>query len=272
MRRITLVTLLVASISHAATLSPETIKAWEQYVEDKTALMRRTVEGTPLLSDDGRDWQRLQTGKILVAPAAPDIPKRVPSGLIHDWTAEAFIPNATILEVLAALRDYDHYKDVYRPSVVDSRLDDTNDTEDHFSLRLMNKSFFVKTAVEGDYHTSYFRVNEHKWYSISDSTQMHEIEGCGSAAERQLPEGEGSGMIWRVHSITVLEERDGGVVMKIDAMVLSRDIPGALHWFVDPIVRRVSRESLHLSMQQTRDAVKSNLARVLLTKQVNTSR
>src|SRR5579872_735043 len=266
MKRTTVLALFVTTVSYAATLSPETIKAWEQYTEEKIALTKLSVEGAALVSDDGGDsWTWLRSGRILVAPAASDIPKRVPSGLIHDWVATEFIPNATIPDVFAAIRDYDHYKDVYRPAVIDSKLGSSANDGDHFSLRLMNKSAFVKSAVEGDYHTSYFRVNDHKWYSISESTRIQEIERCGGDGERRLPEGEGTGLIWRVRSITVLEERDGGVLMQLDAMVLSRDIPGTLRWFVDPIVRRVSKESLHLSLQQTRDAVQSNLARAVLT-------
>jgi hypothetical protein len=49
-------------------------------------------------------------------------------------------------------------------------------------------------------------------------------------------------------------------VIQFEALVLSRDVPAALRWMVDPIVRRVSRESIQLSLQQTRDAVQSNLA------------
>jgi hypothetical protein len=35
----------------------------------------------------------------------------------------AFIPNARIDEVLSVCRDYEHYKDFYRPMVIDSKGD-----------------------------------------------------------------------------------------------------------------------------------------------------
>jgi hypothetical protein len=38
-------------------------------------------------------------------------------------------------------------------------------------------------------------------------------------------------------------------------MVLSREIPAAMHWAVDPIVRRVSKSSLTTSLRQTQAAV-----------------
>jgi hypothetical protein len=44
----------------------------------------------------------------------------VPSGLIHDWVGTAFIPNATLDDVLRVSRDYTHYKDIYKPVVIES--------------------------------------------------------------------------------------------------------------------------------------------------------
>ena len=67
--------------------------------------------------------------------------------------------------------------------------------------------------------------------------------------------GQGGGYIWRLASQVRLEERDGGVYLELEVMALSRDIPGSLRLFVEPIVRRVSRNSLAESLRQTEDAV-----------------
>jgi hypothetical protein len=40
-------------------------------------------------------------------------------------------------------------------------------------------------------------------------------------------------------------------------MALSRDIPVAFRWVADPIVRRVSKNSLLTSLRQMQDAVRS---------------
>jgi len=47
------------------------------------------------------------------------------------------------------------------------------------------------------------------------------------------------------------------VYMELEAMALSRDIPVAFRWVVDPIVRRVSKNSLMTSLRQTQEAVHS---------------
>ncbi len=123
-----------------------------------------------------------------------------------------------------------------------------------------------QTALDTDCQASYFRVGEHRWYGVSDSTHIREIEKVGTPAQRILAEDHGTGLIWRLSSITRLEARDGGVYAELEALVLSRDISTAVRLFVTPIVRRVSRDSLATSLHQTKLAVETKLAaRVQLT-------
>src|SRR5262249_31728548 len=99
--------------------------------------------------------------------------------------------------------------------------------------------------------------NEQRWYSVSETTRIQEISAYGTDNQHRLPPDEGMGVIWRTCTITRFEERDGGVYLETEAIVLSRDIPMSLRWMVNPIVRRISRSSLTTSLGQTRDAVRS---------------
>lgn len=120
-----LVLSLVSVRASATSLKPETLKAWEEYVVTANAKMQERLrpDHAFLLSDeDPVRAAKLRSGEILAWPAGPHTPKRVPSGLIHDWNGEAFIPNATLRDVLPVLRDYGRYKEVYKPVVVDSRV------------------------------------------------------------------------------------------------------------------------------------------------------
>lgn len=260
-RAVILANLLIVSM-HAATLSKATLNAWDEFIQQKELAGKLAPNRPFMLNLDEQDVSAvLRSGAILVAPVEPGTPKRVPSGLIHDWVATAFIPNATIHEVFGTLRDYDHYKYVYHPGVADSRLSMSTGEEDRYSLLLINKSVVAKTALDSEYRTRYFQVSEHRWYSVTESTRIQQIEGYGTAEAHMLPADEGTGLIWRLRSITRYEERGGGVLLQVEAIVLSRDVPSALRWMVNPIVRRVSRQSLELSMQRTRDAVHTNIAR-----------
>src|SRR5215475_13920169 len=105
------IALLLPVASLAADLKPETVKAWQEYIEEKNAAVQSAAdERFPLINDRHDSWVALRSGKIIVAPAGPNMPKRIPSGLIHDWIGAAFIQHAAIPEVLAAVRDYDRYK------------------------------------------------------------------------------------------------------------------------------------------------------------------
>jgi hypothetical protein len=246
----------------AATLKPETKAAWDAYLEAAHAAMQSRLQpGAQFLWLDGRPGmaESVRTKGPYMAPAGPHIPKQVPSGLIHDWLGVGFIPNVKIEDILQVLRDYDRYKEVYKPGVLDSISRSTDGTKDLFSMRLANRSVISKTALDADCEVSYFRVDDHRWYSVSNTIHIQEIEKFGTPDQRTLPDGEGMGLIWRLSSITRLEERDGGVYAELEAIALSRDIPAALRLFVTPIVRRVSRDSLATSLHQTKEAVDKRL-------------
>jgi len=259
---------LAPARTFAADLKPETVQTWDEYVKAVSARnQKRLVSGSSFLSIDEIPGQaaRLRGGEIIVAPAGPHIPLKVPSGLIHDWAGAAFISNATIPDVLRIVRDYDRYKDVYHPNVLDSKPAAASEWEDRFSLLLMNKSVIARTALDGDYQSVYTRVGDQRWYSVTATTRIQEVADYGTPSQHASPENEGTGLIWRLYSVNRFEERDGGVYVEVEAVALSRDIPFTLRWLVDPIVRRISRSSLVTSLQQTQDAVRSGMNSVSLT-------
>lgn len=250
----------IALNASAASLKPETVHAWDQYIQAARARMQQRLgAGGPFLWVDETPGlaARVRRGQIAVSPAGLHVPKKVPAGLIHDWVGAAFIPNETIHEVLPIIRDYGKYKEFYHPHVMDSRAIATGETEDRFSMVLMNQAIFAKIALESDYRVSYVRVDGQRSYSVSEATRIQEIAGYGMAGQHALPEDEGMGLIWRLYSVTRFEERDGGLYIEVEAVALSRDIPAALRWAAEPIVRRVSRESLATALRQTEDAMQA---------------
>jgi hypothetical protein len=244
----------------AADLKPETLQAWEAYIQAaKARNQKHLAEGSSFHSIDAEsaDSAKLRQGDVIVSPARPNVPVKVASGLIHDWTGAIFIPNASIGDVLRVVRDYDHYQAVYHPNVVGSKPIELDECEDRFSIVIMNKSFFAKSALNSDYRSIFVRVDDHHWYSTSETTRVQEVADYGAASQYLMPEDHGTGIIWRLYSFARYEERDGGVYVELEAIALSRDIPATLRWVVDPIVRRVSRSSLATSLQQTADAVRA---------------
>jgi hypothetical protein len=255
---IPVVALSFPATGHAATLDPTTSKAWDEYVKSASQqAQERLRPGKAFLwVDEAPDrLAKVRAGEIVVSSVGRENPKRVPLGLIHDWVGAVFIADVTLSDVLHVLRNYARYKDYYQPAVIDSRVIATSEATDRFSMLLVNKSWFLKTAFDTEYESCYVQADDRRGYSVSRTTRVQEIEEYGAPGQRTLDEGEGKGLIWQLFSITRYVERDGGVYIELEAIGLSRDIPASLRWMVEPIVRRVSRGSLSTSLRQTEEAI-----------------
>jgi hypothetical protein len=253
--------LVAPAASRGAELKEETLKTWDAYIQTADSQMRDRLQGPFLWVDEAPDrLQRIRSGEILISPVGRQIPKPVPSGLIHDWIGAAFIPDARLEDVVSAVRDYGDYKEFYKPTVVDSKSLGTDGACDKYSMRVVNKETVAETALDIEYETCYFKTDERQWYSITHTTRVQEIRHYGQPNEQELPPNQGVGYIWRLYSVARFEERDGGIYVELEAIALSRDIPVALRWVVNPIVRRVSRNSMLVSLQQMEEAVRSTKA------------
>jgi len=243
----------------AIELQPSTLKAWDDYIRTADSAMKARLNGQPFLWVDEASGRSaaLQRGKTLVAPAVGNGITAVPGGLIHHWIGAVFIPRASITSLHAVFRDYDHYRDYYKPVVADSKRLPCTGADERFSMTWAHRVLFVNAAIEASYQTRDFTVDARRAYNIATTVQVREIEAYGQPDERLLPPGQGSGYIWRMQGIARFEERDGGVYLEIEAIALTRDIPGSLRWLVSPVVNHLSINSLTTTLRQTRDAVRS---------------
>jgi hypothetical protein len=247
--------LVAPSVSNGAELSQDTLDSWNAYLDAARPQMASQV---PFLWIDQKPEriQRVRDGEILVSSVGKENPKPVASGLIHDWVGAAFLPNASIKDVLSAARDYSNYKEYYKPTVVDSRLLSRDGPCEKYSMRVVNQEVVAQSALDMEYETCYFKIGDRRWYSTTHTTRVQEIRHHGRPDEEELPPDQGSGYVWRLYSVARFEQRDGGTYVEVEAIALSRDIPTALRWVVNPIVRRVSRNSMLVSLQQMKEAVR----------------
>ena len=244
--------LLAAWPSRGAELKKETLDAWDRYLAAANASVAERAQGHFLWVDESADrLGRVRNGEVIVSPMG-HTPRAVPSGLIHHWIGAAFIPGVRIDDVIGVVRSYGRYTEFYKPSVIDAKTHSQKAAEDRFTVVVVDKAMFMKRALDSEYQSRFVAVDPRRWYAVAETTRVRELSDEGP-----IPDGEGSGYIWRLCTISRYEERDGGVYIETEAMALSRTIPAALHWVVDPIVRRVSRASLAKSIEQTRDATGS---------------
>jgi hypothetical protein len=69
---------------------------------------------------------------------------------------------------------------------------------------------------------------------------LQQIEDYGRPGEHLWPPDTGGGFIWRIYSVSQYEERDGGVYLEIEAIVLSRGIPSSVRWLVIPVANHLA--------------------------------
>lgn len=249
------------SLMGAGVLQPDTVKTWDTYVQKADARMLSCIKsGQPFLWVDESAKRRrdVQRGEVVIAPVLiPGGIVEVPNGLIHHWIGAEFIPDSTLEKLLAVLGDYNRYKDIYKPAVAGSQLLACNGESTEFSMIWRRHVLFVNPVIEGHCQTHYWRLDPHRGCSVGDVTQIREIGEYGQRGEHFLPPDTGSGFIWRIHSITRYQERDGGIYLEVEGIALSRDMPPSLRWLLSPIVKHLSASSLEVMLRRTRDAAMS---------------
>jgi hypothetical protein len=252
----------------ALDLQPDTLRAWDLYIQNVDARVqdRLNARRSFLWIDESADRRmRVKRGDIVVGPVVGRGTQNVPAGLIHDWVGAVFIPGATVDGLLAVVQDYDRYKEFYRPVVADSKALAQTAGHQEFSMIWHRQIMMVNAAMQGRYRARNLVVDERRGCSSAESVEMREIENYGRAGERALVPDTGSGFIWRMYSVITYQSRDGGVYLELEAIALTRGIPASFHWLVSPIVNHLSINSLTTTLGQTRDAVKVQLEKPMLT-------
>ena len=249
--------------SSANELKEQTLTEWNNYVHAACLRTEERGEDSPFLrvSEQPGRRDRARAGEIIVWREGDRDRTKVSHGLIHDWAGAVFIPKATIADVFAVARDYDHYSEIYKPAVMEARGRASEGSDDSYSMLLVQKVLFVTAAVQGEYETQFTRIDAKHWYSISQSTRLQAVEGFGQSDMRVLPPDRGPGYVWRLYSFTRFEESDGGVYVEVEAIGLSRDVPTMLRWLVDPVVEHLPKESVRDTLEKTRNAVLERVSR-----------
>jgi hypothetical protein len=246
-----------AGTAAATDLQPATLMAYEKYIAAaEKRLDNQMRQGDTSMWLDSRPGlrERVRAGEILVEPAKGNGQTPVRNGLIHDWMGAMFIPNATLRDTFGVIHDYDDYKQLYKPGVVDSKLLGRDGNDFDFYLRLRRRDVMT-VVMDTRYKTECRPIDGARWFSRTFSTHVAEVRDPGEPTETELPAGTGHGFLWRLGSFTRFEERDGGVYIELESVALTRNVPFLLGWIIQPIITRVARESMATALNATRVAV-----------------
>jgi len=182
-----------------------------------------------------------------------------PNGIIHHWVGAVFIPSATLQPVLELVQDYDHHQDIYKPEVVRSRLvkREGNDYKIYYRLR---KKKVITVTLNTDHDVEYSPIDTTHCRSRSVATRIAEVADADQPGEHEKPVGHDGGFMWRLNSYWRFEEKDQGVYVEVESISLTRDIPAGLGWLIKPFITGIPRESLQMTLGDTRSAVAARLA------------
>ena len=240
-------------------LKPRTLQAFEEYIREAEAAMKPSLHGErPFLwSDTNPDVaQQISKGAIVAEFWSGKGATELPNCLIHDWIGEVFVPETTVEEALALVQNYDNHKNIYQPDVLDSRLISRDGNDFKIFLRLLKKKI-ITVVLDTDHDVHYSSVDSKRWWCSSYTTRIAEVEDPGTPKERVLQPDTGYGFLWRLYSYWRFQEKDGGVYVECRAISLTRDIPLGLGWIIEPIIRKLPRESLINTLKATRNALRA---------------
>jgi putative flippase GtrA len=258
--------LSIASSSFAsdeAKLQPKTAQGFAKYVAAVEARRAKEIAShEPFLeferypaAQQARVMAALKRGEVYVErgrvsrdQAAAEI--SIDGGLINHWRGTVFVPDVKLDHLLKVLQEpqADKHK---QEDVLSSRVVSRNGDSQKVFLRL-RRTKFVTVVYDTEYDVDYKRLAPDRAFSNSISTRIVEIENPGTPRERALPEGDDHGYMWRLNSYWRYKQVDGGVLVEIESLTLSRDLPAIVGPLIRPIVNSTARESMTRTLSSVR--------------------
>lgn len=254
--------LTLALVTHQAiealVLRPETRDSWEAYVAGVEARIAREVAvgsrerflgvdfgghgpGTRLRAIDGE----VAVEKLEAADSRGKA-MAVPGGLVHHWRGTVFLPEMSLDALLDRLQHPSergpHQADVQQLRVLRRE-------QEHLLLFIrMTRRELVSVTYDTEHVVSYRRHGRGRASSRSVATKIVEVAETGRPTEA----GRDRGFLWRLNSYWRYEQIDGGVLVELESLALSRDVPFGLKLLVEPLVDRVARETVRRTLTDLR--------------------
>jgi hypothetical protein len=250
-----------ARSAEAGAPESRTLAAWKTYVEATEARMRRELDSPRgfLASDfstDRAELRRQVTGGAIVIDrqTTQDHDGReidVPGGTIQHWRGTIFLPRMTVAALVDALQHPPEHGP-FQQDVLAMRVERREPDALELFIRL-SRSAIVTVTYDTEHRVEFRSRDAARVSTRSVATRITEMEHAGSPDERALGPDDDHGYLWRMNSYWRYEQVDGGVIAEMESVTLSRHIPAAVRFLVDPIVGRIARESVERTLRSFRD-------------------
>jgi hypothetical protein len=238
--------------------SAETVAAWNRYVATAERRIDRELgDGRRFLAldfDAGRglrDRRRLLRGDILVEQVETGGAEAgsidVPGGMIHHWRGYVFIPGAQLSTLLSNVSDPTGRRSIQQEDVLETRVLSRQADGLRLFLKLQRTSV-ISVAYNTEHDVRYRRHTDTRASSRSVATKITELDDVGLPSERErAPDGD-RGFLWRMHSYWRYEAVPGGVIVELESLTLSRDLPWGTRTLIRPLIERVASESIERTL------------------------
>ena len=244
----------------AATLQPQTVHAWNTYVASTETRINQELASPRgfLVTDFSPDREAVRDAIGKGAIPIDRLSSRdgegkviaVPDGLIAHWRGAVFLPGLSLDALLQRLQ-HPNENGPHQQDVVALRV--LNRKPDHLQVAIrMTRSKVVTVTYDTEHLVDYRRYGKTRASSRSVSSRIAEIENAGTPAERALAPGQDRGFLWRMNSYWRYEQVEGGVIVELESLTLSRSIPLGLGVVVEPIINRIARESINRTLDNIR--------------------
>jgi hypothetical protein len=233
-------------------LAPETLEAFQRYVQSVETVLKQRNEGQkPFLwmDDDPRQREKVRGGDIVVHQFEGGTID-VKDGLIHDWVGVMYVPGANLADTVALLNNFDRHKEIYA-EVIDAGLIEEEGNIVRSRLKTLKKKVLT-VVLDMELEAHHQKLSEDRYTIRSYSTRVSEVRDAGEPGEKALPDGQGTGFLWRLYSYWKIEREEDGVFVELETISLTRSVPTGLGFVVKPFIKNVPRESLTSTLQATR--------------------
>lgn len=248
--------------SMEAILQPKTAQGFARYAAAVDSRIERELrENEPFLDIErqpaaqlAKAMERLRRGEVIVTRAVArdgaSSAIEVEGGMINHWRGTGFVPNVKLDVLLKTLQEPqpDKHK---QEDVLSSRVVQTGENSQKLFLRL-RRTKLITVVYDTEYDTTYRRIAADRGLSSSISTKIVEVENAGTPQERLLPEGNDHGFMWRLYSYWRYKQVGDGVIVEIESLTLSRNLPFLFTPFLRPVVNSTARDSITRTLTSMR--------------------
>jgi hypothetical protein len=195
----------------AGELRSETANAWDQYVARAEASMTQKRPVTNRANE----------------PRGNAI--SVSGGRIHHWTGSVLIRNTTVGAIVDGLMTPGTPPP--QDDVLESRVLERGNDRLRVYLKLVRKTLITVT-YDTEHDVAFMRHGPGLAMSRSVATRIAEVDGRDR------------GFLWRLNSYWRYVQVGNDVLVELESMSLSRDVPSVVKPIAGPIINRIARESV----------------------------